>query len=153
PSSLALENWSYRLNALGFVLWTFTLIAGSIWAEQAWGRYWNWDTKEVWTFVIWVLYAGYLHARATRGWTGTRSAWLNITGFLAVVFTYTIVNLYFPSLPSYAGFWPSSAAECAAAGEFFLESTSDLTCTRNRSCWKPTCLAPYPRGSYHIGAL
>ncbi|HEY4578198.1 MAG TPA: c-type cytochrome biogenesis protein CcsB [Yaniella sp.] len=104
PSSLALENWSYRLNAIGFVLWTFTLMAGSIWAEQAWGRYWNWDAKEVWTFVIWVIYAGYLHARATRGWTGTRSAWLNITGFLALVFNYTIVNVYFPSLHSYAGF-------------------------------------------------
>lgn len=104
PSSLALENWSYRLNAIAFVLWTFTLIAGSIWAEQAWGRYWNWDAKEVWTFVIWVIYAGYLHARATRGWTGTRSAWLNITGFLALVFNYTIVNVYFPSLHSYAGF-------------------------------------------------
>jgi len=104
PSSTALENWSYRLNAIGFVMWTFTLIAGSIWAEQAWGRYWNWDTKEVWTFIIWVIYAGYLHARATRGWTGTRSAWLNITGFFAVVFNYTIVNLYFPSLHSYAGF-------------------------------------------------
>ncbi|MDN6638898.1 MAG: c-type cytochrome biogenesis protein CcsB, partial [Yaniella sp.] len=104
PSSSALENWSYRLNAVAFVMWTFTLIAGSIWAEQAWGRYWNWDAKEVWTFVIWVIYAGYLHARATRGWTGTRSAWLNITGFLALVFNYTIVNLYFPSLHSYAGF-------------------------------------------------
>lgn len=104
PSSSALENWSYRLNAIGFVLWTFTLMAGSIWAEQAWGRYWNWDAKEVWTFVIWVIYAGYLHARATRGWTGTRSAWLNITGFLALVFNYTIVNVYFPSLHSYAGF-------------------------------------------------
>lgn len=104
PSSVALENWSYRLNAVGFVMWTFTLIAGSIWAEQAWGRYWNWDAKEVWTFVIWVIYAGYLHARATRGWTGTRSAWLNIIGFLALVFNYTIVNLYFPSLHSYAGF-------------------------------------------------
>lgn len=103
PTSTALENWSYRLNAVAFVMWTFTLIAGAIWAEQAWGRYWNWDAKEVWTFVIWVIYAGYLHARATRGWTGTRSAWLNITGFLAIVFNVTIVNMYFPSLHSYAG--------------------------------------------------
>lgn len=104
PSSMALENWSYRLNAIGFVLWTFTLIAGAIWAEQAWGRYWNWDAKEVWTFIIWVIYAGYLHARATRGWTGTRSAWLNIIGFSSIIFNVTIVNLYFPSLHSYAGF-------------------------------------------------
>src|SRR5699024_12737542 len=102
--SIALVHWSFRFYVFCFVMWTLTLIDGSIWADQAWGRYWNWDTKEVWTFVIWVLYSGYLHARATRGWTGTRSAWLNITGFLAVVFNYTIVNLYFPSLHSYAGF-------------------------------------------------
>jgi len=103
PSARALENWSYRINAVAFVMWTFTLIAGAIWAEAAWGRYWNWDTKEVWTFVIWVVYAAYLHARATRGWTGTRAAWLSITGFLCIVFNYTIVNTFFPGLHSYAG--------------------------------------------------
>ncbi|MCY1157605.1 MAG: ccsB [Citricoccus sp.] len=103
PSALSLENWSYRINAVGFVMWTFTLIAGAIWAEQAWGRYWGWDTKEVWTFVIWVIYAGYLHARATRGWTGERAAWLSIIGFAALVFNFTIVNTYFPGLHSYAG--------------------------------------------------
>ena len=103
PSATALENWSYRINAVSFVLWTFTLIAGAIWAEAAWGRYWNWDTKEVWTFVIWVIYAGYLHARATRGWTGTRAAWLSIVGYAAVVFNFTVVNVYFPGLHSYAG--------------------------------------------------
>lgn len=103
PSALSLENWSYRINAVGFVMWTFTLIAGAIWAEQAWGRYWGWDTKEVWTFVIWVVYAGYLHARATRGWTGDRAAWLSIIGFACLVFNFTIVNTYFPGLHSYAG--------------------------------------------------
>ncbi|MGO1181727.1 MAG: c-type cytochrome biogenesis protein CcsB [Micrococcaceae bacterium] len=103
PPSFALENWSYRINAVSFVMWTFTVIAGAIWAEQAWGRYWNWDAKEVWSFVIWVVYAGYLHARATRGWTGTRAAWLNMVGFGCLVFNYTIVNMYFPSLHSYAG--------------------------------------------------
>ncbi|WBL20480.1 c-type cytochrome biogenesis protein CcsB [Citricoccus sp. NR2] len=103
PPSFALENWSYRINAVSFVMWTFTVIAGAIWAEQAWGRYWNWDAKEVWSFVIWVVYAGYLHARATRGWTGTRAAWLNMVGFGCLVFNYTIVNIYFPSLHSYAG--------------------------------------------------
>ena len=79
------------------------MIAGAIWAEAAWGRYWNWDTKEVWSFVIWVVYAAYLHARATRGWTGTRAAWLSIVGFLCIVFNYTIVNTYSPGLHSYAG--------------------------------------------------
>ncbi|WP_104180693.1 c-type cytochrome biogenesis protein CcsB [Arthrobacter sp. B0490] len=103
PSALSLENLSYRLNAVAFVGWTFTLMAGAIWAEQAWGRYWGWDTKEVWTFVIWTCYAGYLHARATRGWTGTRAAWLSIVGYLCIVFNFTIVNIYFSGLHSYSG--------------------------------------------------
>lgn len=103
PSALSLENLSYRINAIAFVLWTFTLMAGAIWAERAWGRYWGWDTKEVWTFVIWVVYAGYLHARATRGWTGTRAAWLSIVGYLCIVFNFTIVNIYFSGLHSYSG--------------------------------------------------
>ncbi|MET0782293.1 MAG: c-type cytochrome biogenesis protein CcsB, partial [Microbacterium sp.] len=83
PGSDALESIAYRFAILGFIFWTFTLIAGSIWANDAWGRYWGFDTKEVWTFVIWVLYAGYIHARATRGWRGSRSAWLSIIGFSA----------------------------------------------------------------------
>ncbi|MFD1212206.1 c-type cytochrome biogenesis protein CcsB, partial [Arthrobacter sp. GCM10027362] len=103
PSALTLENVAYRINAVSFVLWTFTLMAGAIWAEKAWGRYWGWDTKEVWTFVIWVVYAGYLHARATRGWTGTRAAWLSIVGYLCVVFNFTIVNVFFSGLHSYSG--------------------------------------------------
>jgi cytochrome c-type biogenesis protein CcsB len=103
PPALSLENLSYRLNAVAFVGWTFTLMAGAIWAEQAWGRYWGWDTKEVWTFVIWTVYAGYLHARATRGWTGTRAAWLSIVGYLCIIFNFTIVNIYFSGLHSYSG--------------------------------------------------
>jgi cytochrome c-type biogenesis protein CcsB len=103
PSALTLENVSYRINAVAFVLWTFTLMAGAIWAEKAWGRYWGWDTKEVWTFVIWVVYAGYLHARATRGWTGTRAAWLSIVGYLCVIFNFSIVNVFFSGLHSYSG--------------------------------------------------
>ena len=103
PSADALESLAYRFAIIGFILWTFTLIAGSIWANDAWGRYWGFDTKEVWTFVIWVLYAGYIHARATRGWRGTRSAWLSIIGFLAVLFNFTIVNMFFKGLHSYSG--------------------------------------------------
>ncbi|MGF9661107.1 c-type cytochrome biogenesis protein CcsB [Arthrobacter crystallopoietes] len=103
PSALTLENVAYRINAVAFVLWTFTLMAGAIWAEKAWGRYWGWDTKEVWTFVIWVVYAGYLHARATRGWTGTRAAWLSIVGYLCVIFNFSIVNVFFSGLHSYSG--------------------------------------------------
>lgn len=103
PGAGALENFAYRINTIAFVMWTFTVIAGAIWAEAAWGRYWGWDPKEVWSFVIWVVYAGYLHARATGGWTGPRSAWLSIVGFLCVVFNFTIVNIYFNGLHSYAG--------------------------------------------------
>ncbi|WP_022900100.1 c-type cytochrome biogenesis protein CcsB [Humibacter albus] len=103
PKWAALENLAYRMNIVGFILWTFTLIAGAIWAEKAWGRYWGWDTKEVWTFIIWVLYAGYIHARATRGWRGSRSAWLALIGFSAVMFNFGIVNVFFKGLHSYSG--------------------------------------------------
>ena len=103
PGATTLESLAYRVNVVGFVFWTFTLIAGAIWAERAWGRYWGWDTKEVWTFIIWTLFAGYIHARATRGWRGDRSAWLAIIGFSAVIFNYTIVNLFFKGLHSYSG--------------------------------------------------
>ncbi|MDQ0095547.1 c-type cytochrome biogenesis protein CcsB [Paeniglutamicibacter psychrophenolicus] len=103
PGAAPLENFAYRINAVAFVMWTFTVMAGAIWAEAAWGRYWGWDTKEVWSFVIWVVYAGYLHARATGGWTGARSAWLSIIGYLCIVFNFTVVNIYFNGLHSYAG--------------------------------------------------
>lgn len=103
PGSSVMESLAYRLNVVGFVLWSFTLIAGAIWAERAWGRYWGWDVKEVWTFIIWVLFAGYIHARATRGWRGSRAAWLGIIGFGAVLFNYTVVNIAFTGLHSYSG--------------------------------------------------
>lgn len=103
PTAVRLEDLAYRMAIIGFVFWTFTLIAGSIWAERAWSRYWGWDTKEVWTFVIWVLYAGFIHARATRGWRGTRSAWLSIIAFGGVIFNYTVVNVYFEGLHAYSG--------------------------------------------------
>ncbi|MGL3199886.1 MULTISPECIES: c-type cytochrome biogenesis protein CcsB [Curtobacterium] len=103
PDADRLEVLSYRVILVGFVLWTFTLIAGAIWAERAWGRYWGWDTKEVWTFIIWVLYAGYIHARATRGWRGARSSWLALIGFGAVMFNFSVVNVFFKGLHSYSG--------------------------------------------------
>ena len=103
PEPEKLENMAYRLIVVGFVLWTFTLIAGAIWASRAWGRYWGWDTKEVWTFIIWTIFAGYIHARATRGWRGSCSAWLAIIGFSAVLFNFTIVNLFFKGLHAYSG--------------------------------------------------
>ena len=103
PKANQLEKLAYRFNIIGFILWSFTLIAGAIWAEKAWHRYWGWDTKEVWTFIIWTLYAGYLHANATRGWSGKRSAWLALIGFAAIIFNFTIVNLYFKGLHVYSG--------------------------------------------------
>ncbi|MFC7431311.1 MULTISPECIES: c-type cytochrome biogenesis protein CcsB [unclassified Agrococcus] len=103
PGASTLEDLSYRISVIGFIFWTFTLIAGAVWAEAAWGRYWGWDTKEVWTFVIWVVYAGYIHARATRGWRGTRSAWLQLIGFAAILFNFTIVNVFFKGLHTYSG--------------------------------------------------
>ncbi len=103
PNSIKLENLAYRVIVVGFVFWTFTLMAGAIWAEHAWGRYWGWDTKEVWTFIIWTIFAGYIHARATRGWRGSRSATLAMIGFAAVMFNFTIVNLFFKGLHAYSG--------------------------------------------------
>lgn len=103
PSAEKLEALAYRMNIVGFIMWTFTVMAGSVWAEKAWGRYWGWDTKEVWSFIIWVIFAGYIHARATRGWRGKPSAWLSIIGFSAVLFNFTVVNLFFKGLHAYSG--------------------------------------------------
>ncbi|WP_181274757.1 c-type cytochrome biogenesis protein CcsB [Brevibacterium oceani] len=103
PASDDLERSSYTIAAVGFITWTFTLIAGAIWAEVAWSRYWGWDTKEIWTFVVWVIYAAYLHARATRGWSKTKVAVLNIIGIASVIFNFTVVNVYFNGLHSYSG--------------------------------------------------
>ncbi|WP_299038120.1 c-type cytochrome biogenesis protein CcsB [uncultured Pseudokineococcus sp.] len=103
PGSEELERAAYRLIAVSFPLWSFTLVAGAIWAERAWGRYWGWDPKEVWTFVIWVVYAAYLHARATRGWDGRRSAYVAIAGFACILVNWGVVNVFFPGNHSYAG--------------------------------------------------
>ena len=103
PKTEKLEKQSYQFNIIGFILWTFTLIAGAIWADKAWHRFWGWDTKEVWTFIIWTIYAAYLHATTTRGWDGKRAAWLTMIGFTAILFNFTIVNLYFKGLHVYSG--------------------------------------------------
>ncbi|MFV0287473.1 MAG: c-type cytochrome biogenesis protein CcsB [Demequina sp.] len=103
PSPARLEALAFRLHAVGFVLWTFTVMAGSVWAEHAWGRYWGWDPKEVWSFVIWVIYAAYLHARTTQGWAGRRSAVVALIGFVALIMNFTVVNLVFQGLHTYSG--------------------------------------------------
>jgi cytochrome c-type biogenesis protein CcsB len=103
PSSAALERSSWSLHVAAFPLWTFTVLAGAIWASRAWGKYWNWDPKEVWSFVIWVVYAGHLHARVTRGWDGRRAAIFAIAGYACILMNFMIVNVFFVGQHSYGG--------------------------------------------------
>ena len=103
PTADALDLMAYRIHAFMFPLWTFAVIAGAIWAEAAWGRYWGWDPKETWAFITWVVYAAYLHARATVGWRGRKAAYLALLGFGAIMFNYFIVNMYVSGLHSYSG--------------------------------------------------
>lgn len=106
PASDSLDRLAYRVHAVGFPLWTFAaLIAGPIWAEYAWGSYWNWDPKEVWAFITWVIYAAYLHARATAGWKGRAAAILALVGFATLLFNFVGINFFFgaSSMHSYAG--------------------------------------------------
>ncbi len=103
PPARSLDRTAYGIHALAFPLWTFTLIAGAIWAEQAWGHYWNWDPKEVWTFVIWVVYAAYLHARATTGWSVRSANYLALAGYGCILLNYMVVNVFFVGQHSYSG--------------------------------------------------
>ncbi|MFJ8926394.1 MULTISPECIES: c-type cytochrome biogenesis protein CcsB [unclassified Streptomyces] len=103
PASQSLDKFSYRVNAAVFPLWTFTIIAGAIWAGDAWGRYWGWDPKETWSFITWVAYAAYLHARATAGWKGRKAAYLALIAFGCWIFNYYGVNIFVTGKHSYAG--------------------------------------------------
>jgi len=103
PSSGTLDRTAYRVIAFIFPLWTFAVIAGAIWAEKAWGRYWGWDPKETWSFIVWVIYAAYLHARATHGWKGRAAAWIALAAFVCVMFNYFGVNTLLTGKHSYAG--------------------------------------------------
>lgn len=103
PSSRAIDTLAYRAHAFGFPIWTFTIAAGSVWAEYAWGRYWGWDPKETWSLVTWVVYAAYLHARATAGWRGRRAAVIALIGIACFWFNFVGVNLFINGLHSYAG--------------------------------------------------
>ena len=103
PRAAALERAAYGLNMVGFILWTFTLVAGAIWAQKAWSAYWTWDPKEVWTFVVWVVYAAYMHARATAGWEPRRAIMIALAGYVCVLLNFTVVNLVFTGLHSYSG--------------------------------------------------
>jgi cytochrome c-type biogenesis protein CcsB len=103
PASASLDKFAYRVNAAVFPLWTFTIIAGAIWAGDAWGRYWGWDPKETWSFITWVAYACYLHARATAGWKGRKAAYLAMIAFGCWLFNYYGVNIFVSGKHSYAG--------------------------------------------------
>ena len=103
PSSVALDRTAYRVIAFTFPLWTFAVMAGAVWAEKAWGRYWGWDPKETWSFIVWVVYAAYLHARATHGWKGRAAAYIALAAFACVLTNYFIVNTLLTGKHSYAG--------------------------------------------------
>ncbi len=103
PSAATLDSLAYRTTAFAFPIWTFAVLAGAVWAEQSWGRYWGWDPKETGAFLTWVAYAGYLHSRATRGLRGRGAAGIGIVAFLLLMFTYYAVNLWITGLHSYAG--------------------------------------------------
>jgi cytochrome c-type biogenesis protein CcsB len=103
PSADTLDHLAYRTAAFGFPIWTFAIIAGAIWAQSAWGRYWGWDPKETWSFISWTVFAAYLHARATAGWRGRRAAWLAIVGLATLLFNFYAVNTVIVGLHSYGG--------------------------------------------------
>lgn len=103
PPLRVLDVIAYRTAIVAFPVYTFAVVAGALWAEAAWGRYWGWDPKETTAFVTWIIYAGYLHARATAGWRGVRSAWVSILGFASILFNLFFVNMVVSGLHSYAG--------------------------------------------------
>ena len=103
PSAAQLDKLTYRTVVFGFPIWTFGVIAGAIWADQAWGRYWGWDPVETWAFITWVLYACYLHARATAGWRGRRAHYIQLLGFASLTFNMLVVQVFITGMHSYAG--------------------------------------------------
>ena len=103
PSVEQLDRLTYRTIVFGFPVWTFGVIAGAIWADQAWGRYWGWDPVETWAFITWVLYAAFLHARATAGWRGRRAHYIQLLGFTSLMFNILVVQVFIAGLHSYAG--------------------------------------------------
>jgi cytochrome c-type biogenesis protein CcsB len=103
PRPEVLDRLAYRSVVFAFPVWTFAVIAGAIWADQAWGRYWGWDPKETWSFITWVGYAAFLHARATAGWRGRRAAYIQLAAFGCLMFNLVGINILVTGLHSYAG--------------------------------------------------
>jgi cytochrome c-type biogenesis protein CcsB len=102
PEPKALDRYAYRSIMVAFPIMTLVIVTGAIWANQAWGRYWGWDPKETASLITWIIYLLYLHSRITHGWTGRRTAYISIIGFVSVVFTYLGVNLLMSGLHAYA---------------------------------------------------
>ncbi len=103
PDAQVLDRLAYRTTIFAFPLFGAGVILGAIWAEAAWGRFWGWDPKETTSFIAWIVYAAYLHARATAGWRETKAAWINIAGFAAMLGNLFIINIVVSGLHSYAG--------------------------------------------------
>jgi cytochrome c-type biogenesis protein CcsB len=103
PSAAVLDKLTYRTVIFGFPIWTFGVMAGAIWADQAWGRYWGWDPVETWAFITWVIYAAYLHARATGGWRGARAHYIQIIGFASLAINIFVIQIFITGMHSYAG--------------------------------------------------
>jgi cytochrome c-type biogenesis protein CcsB len=103
PNSAQLDKLTYRTVIFGFPIWTFGVIAGAIWADQAWGRYWGWDPVETWAFITWVVYAAYLHARATAGWRRRGAHYIQLLGFVSLTFNMLVVQVFITGMHSYAG--------------------------------------------------
>ena len=101
PNLQILDEINYKLITLGFPLLTLAIITGALWAESAWGSYWRWDPKEVWSLITWFIYALVLHARLTAGWRGRKAAVLSIVGFISVIFTFFGVNLLLKGLHAF----------------------------------------------------
>ncbi|MEN3034177.1 MAG: c-type cytochrome biogenesis protein CcsB [Aquificaceae bacterium] len=102
PSQEVLDSFTYKAVVIVFPIWTASIMLGSIWANEAWGGYWSWDPKEVWSLIVWLFFGAYLHLRQILGWRGARSAWVVVFGFVSVLICFFAVNLFFPGLHSYA---------------------------------------------------
>jgi cytochrome c-type biogenesis protein CcsB len=102
PGAVVLDRLAYRAILFAFPVWTFGVMAGAIWADHAWGRYWGWDPKETWSFITWVVYACFLHARGTAGWRGRKAAYIQLVGFGCLLFNVIGINLWVTGLHSYA---------------------------------------------------
>ncbi|MEV6983808.1 c-type cytochrome biogenesis protein CcsB [Sphaerisporangium sp. NPDC051017] len=102
PSRADLERVAHQAIVIAFPIWTFAVIAGALWADKAWGRYWGWDPKEVWSFITWIAYAAYLHAKATAGWKGKAATIVQLIAFGCLIFNLVGVNIFLSGLHSYA---------------------------------------------------